>query len=208
MHDFDAETYQAQLEQQLAPQLAAADDAALVAVVTDLVAQLQQRLDACLDVEDYRRIACAPGCGACCVVNVTVLRPEALAIAAWLRANRDSAALAELRRRMDAFIIAISGLDDDERIAIRRDCVFLDAGGSCSIYPVRPLLCRSITSTDADACRDALVLPALGEHPMVMMNLVQKKLYDSAFRALGNVLQRYGWPGKGHELTAAVREFL
>ena len=64
------------------------------------------------------------------------------------------------------------GYYEEERIMARQPCAFLDGSGSCSIYPVRPLLCRSITSTDADACREALSMLALGENQPISYNFV------------------------------------
>src|SRR5690606_31118908 len=35
-------------------------------------------------------------------------------------------------------------------------CVFLGEAGKCTIYPVRPLVCRAVNSLNAEECRDNL----------------------------------------------------
>ena len=126
------------------------------------------------------RIVCARGCNVCCEELVVVYLPEALAVARWLR----SAAGAEARARfLDQYASwrerAGDGIEREADLNAdwtRRDeyerahkeqwqrrvmCAF-NHEGACSIYPVRPMLCREghAVDTNARCCVDvALVDP-------------------------------------------------
>ncbi|MBN2645789.1 MAG: YkgJ family cysteine cluster protein [Desulfuromonadaceae bacterium] len=169
---------------------------------------VEQKLERKLTPHDSERIACRAGCGTCCQVHVAVLQPEAENIAAYLKENWTSEQLETLQQRMQKMLVRIEGLDEVERAAVSCSCVFLSDEGSCSIYPVRPLLCRSLTSTCSESCRQALRMQALGESCQVEMNLFQKELFDTAYLALASIWQRCGKDHRGYELTAAVSEAL
>jgi Fe-S-cluster containining protein len=177
-------------------------------ILEDFLNQVESDLSTGLKASDGGMIACSAGCGSCCRVNVATLRPEAHNIAAYLRRTRTAAELDQLDQRMRQLLVVISGLDDDERIATHQPCVFLDQHGNCSIYPVRPILCRSITSTCADACRAALCDNMFEETGAVMMNIFQKDLMDTAFTVLAQLWQENGGDSRSIELTAAVYPLL
>ncbi|HWI40285.1 MAG TPA: YkgJ family cysteine cluster protein, partial [Verrucomicrobiae bacterium] len=145
------------------------------------------------------RVACRPGCSSCCRVNVSVLAPEAALIALH-------PAAAAVREGVRETALKVRWMEDPERIRRGIACPFLDAGGNCSVYPVRPLLCRSVTSTDAEACREAFATYD-EEGGMVEVDLLQKFLYDQAFVALGEALAA-GGEGRSVELCAAVDLFI
>lgn len=209
METFDFIDYHDKIRQSLNRALAAADtDAELCLVMSDLLDQVEQDLSRHLTAQDREFVACAPGCGSCCMVNVAVLQPEAINIAHYLQQTRSAQELIDLKQRMKKMVTAISGLDEEERIALRCNCVFLSEQGRCTIYPVRPLLCRSITSTSAEACRDALTLQALGEQRPVMMNLFQKNLMNMAFQGLAGAMEHQGMNSQGLELTASTLALL
>ncbi|PLX92552.1 MAG: YkgJ family cysteine cluster protein [Desulfuromonas sp.] len=205
MEHFDFIDYHKQIRSLLRPYLADYNRSGRLGVAMDqLLDRVEEDLKHCLTDEDHCRLACQAGCGSCCRVNVTVLHPEAVNIAHYLRETRSSAQLQALKRQMQRFCVMIEGLDDEERIAVRQNCVFLDDGGSCSIYPVRPLLCRSITSTSAADCREAMAMQVFGESRPVLMNLMQKNLMNVAFQGLASAMEDTGLSAHGQELTAAV----
>jgi hypothetical protein len=76
------------------------------------------------------------------------------------------------------------------------------------IYPVRPLLCRGLTSTDAEDCRQALHVSQDQEKSVVEMNLFQRDLYDSAYLGLSKGLEERGADGRGFEITGLLRYML
>ncbi len=73
-------------------------------------------------------LSCGPGCHDCCQPGLSVTAVEAESVAAWLE-EQDDVVLARLERALS------------ERRADR--CAALDESGACSIYPVRPVVCRS-----------------------------------------------------------------
>lgn len=169
---------------------------------------VEEELQAGLDPADMDMIACCAGCGTCCRVNVATLHPEACNIAAYLRRTLSAAERSELLERMSQTLVVIHGLDDDERIAANQACVFLDESENCSIYPVRPLLCRSITSTCAERCRASLRAGMFEEPAGILMNMFQKELMDTAFTALAQMWETSGGDSRSRELTAAVYPLL
>jgi Fe-S-cluster containining protein len=154
------------------------------------------------------KIACYAGCGHCCIVNVAVLAPETDAILDYLSRRSTRNELRLLALRAEDLYHQIHGLDDEERLLARRACLFLDESGCCRIYPVRPLLCRALTSTDEKRCQDAIALVALGEESPILANMFQQELLNRAFIGLGTALEQAGLDGRSQPLTAAIRSRL
>jgi Fe-S-cluster containining protein len=153
-------------------------------------------------------IDCRAGCDHCCIVNVSVLQPEASSIADYLFNNQVAEELLDTYQYLHKLEKETACLDDEERIMTRSKCAFLNQAGSCSIYPVRPLLCRAVTSTDATACKDALSMIALGENRSIVSNLLQREIFETAFSSFGQILEEHKKDHRSHRLTAAVRYFL
>jgi hypothetical protein len=100
-----------------------------------------------------RPLACQPGCAWCYFHPVALSVAEVARIVRHLRSALDADALAALKRRFAAIASERRGRGPD---AFRRACPFLEAD-RCSIYNVRPLACRGMSSSDASACeRDSL----------------------------------------------------
>jgi Fe-S-cluster containining protein len=205
----DFEGFASTIARDLAKALDGAETAAeLSAALGRTVAAAERELADRLDPAESAHIACRAGCGTCCRVNVAVLFPEAVAILEYAGGHFPPQEMARLKSRVDDLYRSVRWLDDEERLFLRRPCAFLDEGGNCSIHPVRPLLCRSVTSTDPERCRQAVALPALGETPAVLMNLFQKTLMEAAFRGIGEALAAAGMDARGMTLTAAVKLLL
>ncbi len=168
----------------------------------------EQTLAENMDAAERRHIACAAGCGTCCVVNVAVLFPEAASIVAYVQQTLDVAERESLTQRLETVYRKVQWLDDEERIVLRQPCAFLSDQGLCGIYPVRPLICRSMTSTDPEDCREAIALKSLGEEKTVQVNLFQKTLMDTTFLAVGSGLRKRNLDGRSAKLTVAVKALL
>ncbi|HKJ05571.1 MAG TPA: YkgJ family cysteine cluster protein [Geopsychrobacteraceae bacterium] len=204
MKKFDFENYQEKVS--TAIELSAADFGSLSLSLRKITDQAEQHL-----VEsgegDFGLIACRAGCASCCVVNVSILFPEGLAIAGYVQ-TLPLEQQSEIIERLDILWRAVRGLTDDERIYLRQSCAFLDDSGSCRIYTVRPLLCRSVTSTSAKSCRQALTANLFGESSPVLMNLFQQQLFESLYLGIGAGLENAGLEGRSAELTGLVRYLL
>ena len=156
---------------------------------------------------DRNLIACAPGCQSCCVVNVSITLLEGISIARFLR-QLDPSVLVKVTLTLDKLWRDVRGLDDDERLLARRKCAFLDDQGCCLIYPVRPLFCRSVSSTDVDHCRAAVSGHVLGELQPVMMHQFQLQLYKTLFSGVADGLEQAGLDGRSFQLCGLVRYLL
>jgi hypothetical protein len=157
---------------------------------------------------DASRIACRPGCAHCCVVNVAVLRPEAATIVAYLERKLSAAQLLALEQKIGELYAVIRWLDDEERIRWKQPCALLDEAETCSVYPVRPLLCRGMTSIDPQACRQAIDLLPMGEASPVTVNLFQSFLYNQAFLAMARAMENVGLDSRSCEVTEAIKTLL
>ena len=111
--------------------------------VLALVRQVHDDMTAAIEaLPSKAQHACAAGCDFCCYLPVDVLTPEALRIAAYLEQTRSPEELATLVYRL--------GAQGQHDFGIR-PCVFL-AKGRCSIYEVRPMVCRGYNSLSKERC--------------------------------------------------------
>lgn len=148
-------------------------------------------------------VACGPGCPECCRVNVAVLAPEAVAIATFLEADPEVGGHGFPEKLAD-FAARVRWVDHAERLRCHMPCPFLDIKSSCMIHPVRPLMCRSITSTDPEACRRALEAAAWDEDEPLEMDILRKLVLEEAYMALADLLAKLGLDAKSVELTRGV----
>lgn len=155
-----------------------------------------------------RPMACAAGCPYCCVLNVAVLLPEAMTIAAWLAGRFTPDALTALREALAEHRSWARWMDDEERIIKKAFCPLLDSAGSCSVHPVRPLACRGVTSLDSESCKEAFDPVITDEMRLVPADLLRKETYDEAFTALANALGNAGFDDRSIELGSGVLLFL
>lgn len=74
-----------------------------------------------------KALACRSGCADCCVAGISVNQVEADAISGWLE---------DLPPEQQAKIAKLAARPEES------SCVLLDEDMACSIYPVRPVICR------------------------------------------------------------------
>jgi len=154
---------------QILPVLQSLDDS----IIAGVAAQLGQA---------GRAISCRAGCGACCRQMVPISIFEAEALTAWIRTLPESRQQELARRFHQALLkLAAAGLIDrmvnedwlartesTRKLALdylyqRVPCPFLD-DESCSIHPMRPLICREyLVTSPPEHCVDPATLQA---HPV------------------------------------------
>lgn len=144
---------------------------------------------------------CRAGCDACCHLYVMVPPGTAEAIAAYLSARLDPAALAALRIELAKAAAAAAALADPSQL--RYPCPLLAPDGTCTIYEVRPLTCRSFTSTSASACR-SLVFDPHSTVTAIPQNPSQFRVYVEATKALEQAALARGRPAEQTGLAAAL----
>jgi hypothetical protein len=199
---WDIERFSAKLTSALVAALAGGPE------IESLQRAVAESAAAAEDACGLRPMACAAGCPYCCVLTVATLLPEGMIIADWLR-RRHPEALGEIRERIAAHRRQTRWMDDEARIFAHVPCPLLDAAGSCSIHPVRPLVCRGAASLDRDRCREALrpMVPD-PEECIVPVDLLRQMTYDAAFVALAEALAHHGLDDRGIELGAGLLAFL
>jgi Fe-S-cluster containining protein len=175
-------------------------------------AGLRQALALCADRAEAhcagREMACARGCRHCCVLNVSVLLPEAMRIADTIRTEWPASAWSALQKRLVSHSNRERWMDDEERVMRSAFCPLLDTGGACSIHPVRPLACRGVASRDSSCCRSAFD-PIIDDECVrtVPADLMRREAYDQAFMALGRTLAHHGLDDRSIELGVGILMF-
>jgi Fe-S-cluster containining protein len=138
---------------------------------------------------EYRpHLDCREGCSYCCQKpGVLVTIPEILRILDTVRATCDDDAMLELRQRANAYAGAIDGHDFNESTNASVPCPLLE-DGRCTVYAVRPLVCRGYNSTRVDACRQASVDHSAGVPIFAML----KDVTDGATVGASQTLEAHG----------------
>ncbi len=198
------------------PVVSVADAAGLVALLHEQLDEAIERRH--LDAEGAGLvIACKRGCNACCASPVIVGEHEALTVARWLVLPEQAAIRERFATRYPAWRAALGDLveqvaqapDEEargERGAAYRQrwamCPFNEAG-DCTIYPVRPALCRKVHALDTDAaCRELDGQVDTFAHPEVEATYEEQE-------GLRTVLHHSLRPGRvGEALPKAVRRRL
>lgn len=189
---------------------AAADQHECVSELLIVLRDIHRTAEDMLEQQDkYERslIACHAGCDHCCVVNVSISLVEGIAMTDFLNQVYQSDRL-KMVERLDQLWKRIRGLDDEERLALRNRCAFLGDNGFCQIYPARPLFCRSVTSTDPEACKRAVCCKLQGETSTILMNQYQQLLYEGLYCAVSEGLDQAGLDGRSFQMTGLVRYLL
>lgn len=94
-------------------------------------------------------VTCKDGCAHCCMMPATATVPEMVPVVEYLTSRSDWAQRRrplerELTRQLSEFA-GVNILDEAERVAFFRrqlPCAFLTTDRRCSIYAVRPTVCR------------------------------------------------------------------
>jgi uncharacterized protein len=132
-------------------------------------------------------LACRAGCAWCCYLQVSITAPEAVLVAEYLRQSLSAEALAAVTARVRTLDAVTHGMTPQERIELRRPCALL-VNDRCSVYEVRPIMCRGWNSADAAQCEAAIVQA------------------ESVLDVEHNALIRQAAAGVEHGLLAATRE--
>jgi hypothetical protein len=101
------------------------------------------------------RLACRSGCAHCCYQAVGVSTPEVITIYHHLCTTRSPDEREEVFQRIRVADDKTRGMASSERFSPELPCPFLD-DQRCTIYEVRPLVCRGKNSLDAAACERTL----------------------------------------------------
>ena len=97
---------------------------------------------------------CKPGCHYCCYNLPVVTPPEALLMGYHVEQAFTDQEKKEITGRINKILKRIDGFSPYEIAMIRHElpCIFLE-DAMCMVYEVRPVVCRTCTSTSADHCK-------------------------------------------------------
>jgi len=115
-----------------------------------------ERINAAPDVNS---LACRAGCSWCCHFTVDVRPVEVFRILDFVEQKFSDERKARVYAEIRAHAADLAGLDDVARMRRNVRCPFLDTGGGCSIYPVRPQTCRNYHATSSAGCRQSYEQP-------------------------------------------------
>lgn len=102
------------------------------------------------------KVACRSGCNYCCHSQVNIIPIEALLISTFIKTDFTCAEVTALNMGISQIHLLTAGKTLEQVYALKNDlpCLFLKKG-ECSIYKIRPSICRSWNSFDSKACKSA-----------------------------------------------------
>lgn len=153
----------------------------------DFVANLHRAVDKVMQ-QPCTLTACQAGCACCCQVRVEATEPEIFRIARELR-QRPPAQIAILAERLRNRAAAA------DEASSRRDCAFLE-DSLCSIYEVRPAVCRRAHSLSAERCHSFA--------PEIPQDLDRLLRAEVLITGTSEAYRRAGLQSSAHELCGAV----
>jgi len=122
-------------------------------------------------------LACKRGCAGCCEEPIMIFRPEAARVAHWLEAPENAEVRAAFRAAYPAWKRAVGDTPSKlSNLFLGQPGPYVEAhiegwskgvrcafnrGGDCTIYPVRPIVCRTGHALDtSEHCHGAAATPA------------------------------------------------
>jgi Fe-S-cluster containining protein len=135
------------------------------------------------------QVACKKGCSLCCKIYVTTTLPEVFRLAQAIRGNFDVVA----RVNATAARYRSSTVGDVNCPILEKD--------ACSAYLYRPGICRVVTSTSLERCREVFLD---GSHDTFSTPKNMGEVRSYAFVMLRAALALAGLPNNNFELVPAL----
>lgn len=151
---------------------------------------------------DKRALACQVGCTYCCYMYATASVPEILVILGHIITNLTEQELGALKARVAATDKITHNLDGYGRLLAGVPCPLL-VDGKCSVYSVRPLVCRGYNSYNWAACADNSRRSRVWKD--IPHNLVRRNSHSAALDGMLAGLGDVGLAGGSLELVAALQ---
>jgi len=152
------------------------------------------------NLTDPSALACKRGCNHCCHVPVGTSAATVLRIAAALRQKLTAAEWESTVARVAALDDRTHGLPWSPSQRPPLPCAFL-VEGACSIYPIRPFVCRAWNSVDAEACRQLVHTEAAP----LRFDAFRRASFAGVEKGLNGALRARGLDVADLEFTAAIR---
>ena len=148
---------------------------------------------------------CERGCSACCHLYVAVPPGIPELINEFVQETFSVEERARLVERLEISASVYSNSAVPELTRAR--CPLLNDEGACMVYDVRPISCRSFTSTSRASCHD-MVFQATGNGRGIDQNPARYRIYENATKALQATAIARGLPFEQAGLSKALLELL
>ncbi|MGH6648711.1 YkgJ family cysteine cluster protein [Aquabacterium sp.] len=149
-------------------------------------------------------VACEAGCSFCCRQFEVVAQPvEVLEIHAHVSRHFKPDQLRGVIQRATQNVAARKAATEQERLTLRPTCPFL-VDHSCSIYAVRPSVCRNYHATDKDNCQKSFDDPFSTWPTSYVEELFDTAMGSSA--GFKNAVTALGLDTRDYHLSAAFLE--
>jgi hypothetical protein len=166
--------------------------------------------DYCLDLLESatpvpKPSVCQAGCDFCCHNQVELTAPEALLLGSFLMDRLSPANLQLLLERVETSLARRAGKTKIQLAARRAQfpCPLLE-DGRCSVYEVRPLMCRAMHSLEVDACRREFADPALN---LVQFYSHRHIIHISISQGLIDACLALGYQPGPMDLSQAIQDY-
>jgi Fe-S-cluster containining protein len=164
--------------------------------------RVEERKRAYLE-EHKRALPCKSGCFQCCRAQVLAVEAEGFAFADYLQRRLSEDQLKELKARFEVWYATLVENQLDVEVlaprqyhAVRAWCPILDrTTGACSQYEMRPVVCRTHHSLDAEDCEVWETTPE-GLAALYTDDLMERPVTEIGYGHMPTVSYWQFWVGK------------
>ena len=150
---------------------------------------------------------CKPGCHFCCYNLPAITPPEALLMGHYVEQTFSDQKKEELADSIDKILKHIDGLSPYEVIMMRHElpCIFLE-NGMCSVYQVRPVVCRTCTSTSAEHCK--MIFESQNHMARLRCYQYIREIFQTVQTDLINSCRELGYQSDLVHVAEGIRDYL
>ena len=149
---------------------------------------------------------CKPGCHYCCYNLPMVTAPEALLIGYHVEQNFTDHKKKKIAARIKNILRQIDGISPYEVAMMRHElpCIFLE-DGMCIVYPVRPVVCRTCTSTSAEHCK--MIFESRNHRARLRCYQHIREIFQTVHSGLVDRCREMGCQADALPLAEAIRDY-
>lgn len=149
---------------------------------------------------------CKPGCHYCCYNLPMVTSPEVLLIGYYLDQTFTNQQKQTLNTKIQKILKKIDGKRPDEIFMMRHElpCIFLEES-MCLIYTVRPVVCRTCSSTSSAHCK--MIFKTRNHRARLRTYPQMYKILETSHSRLTEFCQEKGCQSEKLRLSEAVVDY-
>jgi Fe-S-cluster containining protein len=151
-------------------------------------------------------IACCAGCCYCCYLKVDVTPAEAFLLADRVKREPEEEERNAVLTRAEENRAKISPMSVNQHLGANLPCPFLKKG-QCSVYSVRPAVCRIFHAQTVQTCKESFERPEEMELPDSQV-LPIRLVLGAARLALEQGYEALGYDARSYDLNSALLEAL